>query len=251
MKRWAVLLWLAWCGLAGATGAASGTWRIVAIDLPPAIGPNAPEQGYYAVLLRRVLRELDAQPQFIFLPPQRAYQVALAGNADAALPFRPTPEREQHFWFTEPFFIASVRIFVRHDAGWMPANVAALRGERGCTLQGAQSPAALQVEVDVGRVSLERVTLLDACFRLLQAGRVGFVVAGQNSGWLAAHALADGGAGIRMAPFVVAEEPIRLALPKVQPASRERMARFNAAVKRLRSELKQLEARVVPPRPKD
>jgi polar amino acid transport system substrate-binding protein len=257
MRRLVVLLLLACWQVASATGttgapmAAGETWRIVAIDLPPAIGPNAAQQGYYAVLLRRVLSELNARPTFIFLPPQRAYQVALAGNADAALPFRPTPEREQHLWFTEPFFVATIRVFVRSDGGWLPGSVAALRGERGCTLQGAQSPVALQQEVDSGRVSFERVSVLDACFRLLQAGRVGFVVAGHNSGWLAARALADGGSSIRMAPFVVAEEPIRLALPKIVPASRERLERFNAAVKRLRTELKQLEASVVPARPKD
>lgn len=228
---------------------AATPWRVAAVELPPAIGPQADQQGYYAVLLRRVLRELDVEPQFVFLPPQRALLAALAGEVDLALPFQRTPEREKRLWFTEPFYIASVRVFQRGADDWQPRDSTALRERRGCTLQGAASPRPLQVEVDAGHVRLERVAHLDACFRLLLAQRVDFVVAGLNSGWLAAHTLPDQGASVRLAPFVLAEEPVMLALPRARPESAQRVQRINAALRKLRAELKQIEAQVVPQRP--
>lgn len=224
-------------------------WRVAAIELPPAIGPQADQQGYYAVLLRRLLRELDAEPQFVFLPPQRAFQAAVAGDVDLALPFQRTPDREKVLWFTEPFYIASVRVFLRATDAWLPHASTELRGKRGCTLLGAAAPPPLQLEVDAAKVRLERVAQLDACFRLLQAQRVDFVVAGLNSGWLAAHTLSDRGAGVRMAPFVLAEQPVMLALPRARPESEQRVKRLNAALRKLRAELKRIEAQVVPQRP--
>lgn len=238
-------LWL----LLHAAAAPSTSWRVAAIELPPAIGPQAAQQGYYAVLLRRVLRELDAEPQFVFLPPQRAYQAAVAGDVDLALPFQRTPERDKVLWFTEPFYIASVRVFLRATDTWLPQASTDLRGRRGCTLLGAAAPPPLQVEVDADQVRLERVAQLDACFRLLQAQRVDFVVAGLNSGWLSAHTLPDRGVSVRMAPFVLAEQPVMLALPRVRPESEARVRRINAALRKLRAELKRIEAQVVPQQP--
>lgn len=245
MKAWLAL----WLCLGFATAPAAAPWRIAAIELPPAFGSHTPQGGYYAVLLRRLLQELEVEPEFVFLPPQRAYQAALDGAVDAALPFKRTPEREKHLLFTEPFFVASVRIFVRKADDWQPHDAADLRRQRGCTLLGAQSPEALQAEVDAGEVVMERVPGLEACFRLLRAHRVRFVVAGVNSGWLAAQAMDDQGAGVRMAPFVLAEEPVQLALPRSRAESPQRVQRLNAALRKLRTQLRQLEAQIVPTPP--
>lgn len=185
MRRWQLLLLaLLLPGLAAAE-----TWRLAAMELPPSISEKAPQQGYYAVLLRRVLKEIGAEADFVFLPPQRGFQLALSGQLDGALPYKRTAERERQFWFSEPFFMAKVRVFLRAADGWDPGSVADLRNQTGCTLQGAQAPATLQSEVDARRVPLQQVSQIEACFRMLQAGRVRFVVAGQNTGWAAAQSL--------------------------------------------------------------
>ncbi len=235
--------------LASFSGRAAG-WRIAAIELPPSISERAPQQGYYAVLLRRVLREIGDDAEFVFLPPQRAYQEAAAGRLDAILPMRQTAERERDFWFTEPFFTAKLRLFLKADDAWEPASVAALRGEMGCTLLGSQSPPALQAEVNAGRIPLQTVSQMEACFRMLQAGRVRFVITGQNTGWAAARALHGEGLRLRAAHYVVAEEPVRLALSRKVASSRQRLRDFNQAVRRLRAQgvLQQLEAQHVPHR---
>lgn len=247
MKRWlATLLALLLPGLAAAE-----RWRLGTVELPPSISAKAPNQGYYAVLLRRVLKEFGAEAEFVFLPPQRAFQDALEGRLDGVLPYKRTAEREQQFWFSEPFFVAKVRVFLRADDGWDPGGVSDLRSQTGCTLQGAQAPAELQVEVDTLRVPLQRVSQIEACFRMLQAGRVRFVIAGQNTGWAAAQALRSEGLRLRAAHFVIAEEPVHLALSRRVPANEQRLRAFNQALRKLRAQgvMQQLEAAHVPPPP--
>lgn len=241
---------LAW-GLACVPAKAEPSWRLATVELPPAICSTLPDQGYLAVLLRRVLQEIGVQPQFVFLPPQRGYQGVLAGRFEGAYPYKRTPEREKSLWFSEPVFIATTRVFQRADDAWQPDQVAGLQGQRGCALQGSPSPPALQPLIDSDDFKLERVANLDACFRMLQAGRVRFVVAGLNSGWAAAHTLSGRGAAVRVAPIVLAEETVHLALPKVLPASAERLHQFNAALHKLKAQgvLKQLEAQHVPAPP--
>jgi ABC-type amino acid transport substrate-binding protein len=178
-------------------GAVGGDWRLATLELPPSIASSLPNQGYYAVLLRRVLAEFGAQPQFVFLPAQRAYQDTASGGYDAAFPYKRTPEREQLFLFSEPFYVARVRVFLNADRRWQPETVAELRGRRGCTLIGAQSPDLLQRDIDQGLVPMQRVSLIEACFRMLQLGRVDFAVAGQNTGWAAVRQLAAQGKGDR------------------------------------------------------
>lgn len=245
------LLGLLVAALLPAGAGATETWRLATVELPPSISERAPQQGYYAVLLRRVLQELGAEAQFVFLPPQRAYQLALNGELDGALPYKRTAERERQFWISEPFFIAKLRLFVRADDRWDPADVPDLRGQTGCTLQGAQAPAALQAEIEAQRVPLQRVSQIEACFRMLQAGRVRFVIAGQNTGWAAAQALRAEGLRLRAAHFVLAEEPVHLALSRQVPANAERVRAFNQALRALRARgvMQQLEAAHVPPPP--
>lgn len=232
-------------------GAVGGDWRLATLELPPSIASSLPNQGYYAVLLRRVLAEFGAQPQFVFLPAQRAYQDTASGGYDAAFPYKRTPECEQLFLFSEPFYVARVRVFLNADRRWQPETVAELRGRRGCTLIGAQSPDLLQRDIDQGLVPMQRVSLIEACFRMLQLGRVDFAVAGQNTGWAAVRQLAAQGKGFHMADFVLAEEPVALAFPRALPESAARLRAFNAALKKLRAAgvLQQIEAQHVPAPP--
>lgn len=227
------------------------TWRLGTVELPPSVGERLPQQGYYPVLLRRILQELGASAELVFLPPNRVHQELRAGHLDGAFPYLRTPEREAEFLLTEPFFHARVRVFVNADTDWRPRDVPALRGQLGCALQGAQSPAALQAEVDAGHVQLQRVGELEACFRMLQLGRVRFVVSGENGGWTAARSLPGQGMELHMADFVLAEEGIHLALPRSKPESAARLKAFNTALRKLRANgvLQALEARSVPKPP--
>lgn len=246
MKRWLGLL----LALSATQVSAAEKWRLATAELPPAISATAAQNGYYAQLLRRILKELDAEPEFVFLPPSRVLQELRDGQVDGAFPLIRTPQREAEFLFAEPFYRARVRVFVSAAHGEPPADVQVLRGKTGCVPQGAKSPQLLQREIDAGRVRLQQgVGQLGTCFRMLQLGRVDFVVAGENGGWAAARELEIAGLRLHMANFVLGLEDVHLAFPRKSASSQARLRRFNEALQRLRAsgELARLEARLRPP----
>ncbi len=224
-------------------------WRLATVELPPSISEHAPQQGYYAVLLRRILLEAGAQPVFEFLPPMRTYERVISGGVDGGFPYKKTPEREQALWFSEPFYLARVRVFLSQGDRWTPQRTDDLieRG-LGCTLQAAQVPDALRDAANAGALRLQRVPLIETCFRMLELGRVSYVLTGENTGWTAARAMPDEGRSLRMAPWVVSEEPVHLAFSKKLPGSAAKLRAFNEAVRKLRKsgELQRIELAHVP-----
>ncbi|MFN7692613.1 MAG: substrate-binding periplasmic protein [Burkholderiales bacterium] len=248
MKRWCLPLLAACCC---AALQAATPWRLATAVLPPSIGPDLPQQGYYAVLLRRVLAELGAEPQFVFVPPHRAFQMAVDGSVEGALPFKRTAEREALFWFSEPFFHVRLRLLLRAQDDWEPSKPSDLEGHRGCSLQAAQASAALQREIDNGTVRLERVPTLEACYRMLRMGRVQYVIAGQNMAVAQLGPQPAGSLALRISPWVVGTEPVHLILPRKRADSIARLKAFDAAVRKLRAsgELQALELQHVPRAP--
>lgn len=224
-------------------------WRLATVELPPSISQHAPDQGPYAVILRRLLQEAGAVPVFEFLPPNRAYERVVAGDVDGAFPYKKTPEREQQLWFSEPFYWARWRVFLGAQDPWIPERPEALRDQGlGCTMQGAPVPDVLREAAASGALRLQRVTLIDTCFRMLQLGRVRYVLTGENTGWAAAQAMPDGGRSLRMAPMVVAQEGVYLTFPRKRADSAARLQAFNDAVRKLRKsgELQRLEQALLP-----
>lgn len=239
----AALLLLASCAVAAAE-----RWRLATIELPPAVSEHAPQQGFHAVLVRRVLQELGVEAELVFLPGKRVHEELRAGRVDGAFPYVSTPEREREFLLSEPFYVAPVRVFVGGTAA-LPRAVEGLRGQTGCALRGAESPPRLQAELRAGQLRLERADELIGCFRMLQAGRVRFVVAGEHSGLAAAAQLRVEGLRLQMANFAVAEQGIHLALPRKLAQSEARLQAFNQALRKLRAAgvMRALERQHLPP----
>jgi polar amino acid transport system substrate-binding protein len=208
-----------------------------------------PNQGFYAVLLRRLLQEVGAVPAFEFLPPLRAYEQVVEGRVDGAFPYKKTPEREQLLWYSEPFYMARWRVFLAAQDPWTPQHTGELKDHGlGCAMQGSPVPDPLRDDAASGALRLQRVTLIDTCFRMLKLGRVRYVLTGENTGWAAVQALPDQSSGLRMAPLVVAEEGVYLTFPRKRPDSVARLQAFNEAVRKLRKsgELRRLEQAWMP-----
>jgi len=246
-----------WAGLLGAVlwtlpVQAREVWRMSTAELPPAIGAKLPSQGYYPVLVRRVLQELDTDLELDFLPPHRAMQEAAEGRHIAVFPMVRTPEREREFLVSEPIFIVRVRVFVRRDDPWNGGGVEALRGHLLCNILGAKLHPELQQAVDDGRLQVQRVGEIGACFRMLALRRVRFVVTGENTGFEGMQALPDGGRLFRVAGPVLAEQPVHLLFSRRIRGNAQRMQAFDQALRRLRSQgvMAKLEQQVLPQAPK-
>lgn len=230
---------------------AGDTWDLATAELPPAISSKEPDMGYYAVLLRRVLDELDITPEFHFLPPARAQKDAAQGLYVALFPAARTPEREKAFIVSDPFYVVRLRLFLRRDDFWAGSTLDDFNDGVLCAAQGVRTYPELDEAIETGRLKVQRVTDIAACFRMLVVGRVRFVVTGENTGHGALHALGAAADQVRQAPVLLSEQAVHLMFPRALPESRKRARDFNRALQRLRrsGELGRLEQRVLPKAP--
>ena len=98
---------------------------------------------------------------------------------------------------------------------------------------------------------MQRVSDIAACFRMLAVGRVRYGVTGENTGFEGMRGALDSAAKLRMSPLLLAELPVHLMFPRKDPASPERLAAFNQALRRLRAagQMQKLEQQVPAPGP--
>ncbi|MBB5204903.1 polar amino acid transport system substrate-binding protein [Inhella inkyongensis] len=248
MRGWSALL-LALC--VARTGWARETWQLGTAELPPAVTAKRADQGYYPVLLRRVLQELDVDARLHFLPPVRAVLDGAAGHYTAVFPLARSAERERDFLVSEPLFTVRIRVFLRRDDDWAGRGLADLTGGLLCNIQGARLYPELETALSDGRLRMQRVSEISACFRMLAAGRVRYVVTGENTGFEGMQAGAGGAAAVRMAPLLLAEQTVHLMFPRTDPASAARRAAFDQAIRRLRAQgvMQKLEHQVLPQAP--
>lgn len=230
---------------------AADAWQAATGEIPPSVSAKLPGQGYYPVMLRRVLQELGIELRLTFLPPQRALEDAQSGRYDAVFPLLRNAERERDFLFSEPFYLVRQRVFVARSDDWVGGGVESLRGQRFCNVNGVRFGPELQAEVDGGRIKVETVKDIDACFKLLGLGRVRFVITGEHTGWAAAQSHPLGAKGFRVAGPVLEELPAHLAFPRKLPESMARVEAFNQVLKRLQAQgvMATLERQLVPASP--
>ena len=250
MRRW-FGLGLLLVALAHPAAQAREAWRLATVELPPAISAKLPNQGYYSVLLRRVLQELDVDLELSFLPPHRTVQETADGLYMAAFPLARTPEREREFLVSEPFFIVKVRAFVRKDDPWNGGDAESMRGHLLCNILGAKLHPELQQAIDAGRLQVQRVSDIGACFRMLALGRVRFVVTGENTGYEGMQAVPEGDKRFRVAGPVLAALPVHLMFSRRVKGNAQRMRAFDHALRRLREQgvMAKLEQQVLPQAP--
>lgn len=248
MRAWrGVALLVLACVWAGPVQARE-TWRLATAELPPAVTTKRPDKGYYAVLLRRVLQELDVDAELEFLPPARAIQDTVAGRYTAVFPLSLTPERERTLIATDPIFQVRIRVFVRRDDPWAGGGLQAMRGDALCNIQGARLYPELEAALAAGWLQMQRVPDIAACFRMLALGRVRFVVTGENTGFEGMAAVPDGMRKFRMAAEQLAVQPVFLMFSRQVKGNVQRAEAFNQALRRLRAEgvMQKLEHRVLP-----
>lgn len=246
MSPWGVVLLLAVAALLPAQ--ARETWQLATAELPPAITAKRPDNGYYAVLLRRVLQELDVDARLHFLPTDRAIQDTQAGRYTAVFPLSRTPERERDLISSEPIYQVKVRVFVRRDDPWPGGGLQAMRGHPLCNIQGARLYPELEAALAAGWLQMQRVPEIGACFRMLALGRVRFVVTGENTGFEGMAAVPEGRRKFRMAAEQLAVQPVFLMFSRQVKGNAQRAEAFNQALRRLRAEgvMQKLEHRVLP-----
>ena len=95
--------------------AAAEPVRLASLEWEPYIGPNLPEQGYVAALIRAAFAEEGLEVEFRYYPWARALHLARNGSVEGLVPEYFDASRESEFAFSDPFPGGPLVFYRRRD----------------------------------------------------------------------------------------------------------------------------------------
>lgn len=143
---------------------ANGEW-------PPYLSQDLPEYGYASAVVAHAFEAVGITVRYEFYPWARAEALVRAGKIDGSVIWSHSEERAEFALFSDPVVVQEEVIYFRRDKVIDWQEWSDLRGLRAAVPLGSKV-GAIGAAVDVGMVSIHRVTDIRAGFRMLLLGRV-------------------------------------------------------------------------------
>lgn len=156
---------------------------------PPYADGRLAEGGHLVRIAKEALRASGVSYRLIEMPINRALFEVADRSAQAALPLARTEEREKIYRFSDPISSLTLAAFVPAAAsnGWM--GIAGMSGRSVCLPAGSPPSSVLLSSLQDGRLKPVEANDLEACVRMLSAGRVDLLVSDPHVIWHIARAI--------------------------------------------------------------
>lgn len=198
----------------------------------PFADSDLPNGGLATELVRRVFAEMDRPAEIAFEPWRRGYNKTLKGRYRATFPYIRMPERTEEFYYSDPLFTVQLRVFVHADRPFEELDD--LSGKTLCV------PLGYAITMDVRRL-LDDLNYdqgeprsMAQCFRMLESGRVDFVVITRRHAQAVIDELPLDWEAVRYLDDVDVSSELHLIVPRDLDDARALLDSFNAALARLR-----------------
>lgn len=217
------------------TGAAETKLIIATGELPPYVSKQ-PENSFLTDLFREIANEMDVRFEFKFFPWKRCEINVEILNAWAAIPYVPTIERSQKFYFSEPLYTKQTKFFYYSpDKKKKNISYESLADLKNYRIGGVMGYFYHKMFIDAG-ITLELIVQEEQNFRKLQAGRVDLVPALEILGW---HMIEELFSSKEKEKFFTVDKPLHvganyLMTSKHYPDTQKLLAKFNIALKKIK-----------------
>lgn len=244
----AALLLAAACAIASSTAAAldppaAAPIRLASLEWEPYVGPDLPDQGYVAAVIRAAFADQGVAVEIEFYPWARALHLARTGAVDGLAPEYFDAAREAEFAFSAAFPGGPLVLYRRRgeapefaaDPVREPdAALRALTGRRIGVVRGYLNTPAF----DAADYLLKEEAGDDATnLRKLVYGRIDLaVIDGRVAEHLIRSAYPAYASRIEAMAPPLAEKPLYIAFSRRSPRMREALAVFNRGLEAMRAD---------------
>lgn len=217
------------------SGAALAQTRLLIAsgELPPYVSEQRAD-SFLQDLFDAIGPLMNVRFEFVFMPWKRCEIAVARHEVWGAVPYVPTPEREQQMLFSAPLYDKKTVFFYYADKprAWVFESLEDLRGQRVGAVRGYFYEAML---LQAG-LTLDYAVSEESNFRKLQAGRVDLVPAVDAVGLILARRLFSPAEAAR---FHRLPKPLHtganyLMVSKSHPDAQALLDRFNEALQTLR-----------------
>lgn len=230
---WGFLLLVGWMPPVCAD---SGEIRLTTGQYPPLISAGIPNKGVVLHLVTTAFANAGIKVQYIFLPWARSYEMAKNAEADGSAVWTPTPEREKHFYFSDPIIENKKVFFHQKDLRFKWKTFADFKGLRiGTTRSYAYAPDFRQSMSQAGAELIDADSDL-INFRLLLDKRIDLHPNNQYVGefLLKNHFTAKMAARVTHCDKAFAINQLSVIWPKSKKGSHKYAQIFNHELRRMR-----------------
>lgn len=157
----------------------------------PYTDERLPGGGLGTIIVEAVFERMEVDTNITYQPWDQGMAATREGRFLATFPYIRTPEREQHFLYSEPIFTVRPYIFMNFKNAPGLTQPSDLSGRVLCVPQGWGVDGYLQPVVDSGQVQIFNQTNVVGCFRLLFDGKVDAISIDRRLGQAAANAISS------------------------------------------------------------
>jgi polar amino acid transport system substrate-binding protein len=215
-------------------------------DYLPFSDESLPGRGLATQLVEAVLSRASIPYTIDFTAWNRAEKGVESGRWIATFPYIRTPEREAKFVYSEPMFRITTQLFVRLGSTLKVEKLDDLEGLTLCKPIGYAVEETLVPLVIAGKVKVETTPDMEACLRMLRAGRVDAIPESEYTFWPTVDKLFAGDVGgFEVLDYVIQESTLHLIVSRKNPQADRLLEIFDATLREMRSngELQRLDAR--------
>ncbi|MDP5041695.1 MAG: transporter substrate-binding domain-containing protein [Paraglaciecola sp.] len=187
--------------------------------------------GWSKALLEAIFSEMAVKAHFEVLPWDRGLKWTQEAKLFGAFPYIKSPERSEHFLYSQPINFVPIRLYVAQDS--RIDTIEKVRGKRLCIPHGYSIGAAEQSVIERFAMTVNRAKDGLGCVGQVQRG---WSDAGLTNGYIKATKLhkTDGPYGpIKIFPEELSTEPLYFVMSKSYPHAQEWMNKFNVALEQL------------------
>ncbi|AQS40330.1 periplasmic component of amino acid ABC-type transporter/signal transduction system [Shewanella psychrophila] len=204
-------------------------------DYPPFTGRELPQGGMASTLVINAFEKSGYVVKEIeWLPWKRGYTLAQRGQYHATFPYGWTAEREESFYFSDPFFPTLNYAWSRSGQSNTLTNEEDLQGTVYCNPRGYGNFGQIKELMDRNLLRRETPNSMLHCFRMLLQKRVDFVAATPNDAMKALLQAEISPEEVQRSGFVITEIPLHVIVSKQRPRALEIIDAFNKGLKILR-----------------
>ena len=216
------------------SAAAADIKLVTGNDYKPFTDENLPEGGMASSLVRAVYAQVDADAEILFRPWKRGYNATLKGTYAATFPYVFKEKRNEEYRYSDPIYTIERKPMVTADSGLDAANVQDLSGKTYCMPVGYAAPSQVETATKAGELSRERPSDMGKCIRMLNAGRVDFVLTNEALGSATARDVFGDTKPVRFLDMSFSKSELHVLFPRGQDGSQAAMKRFNEGLATIR-----------------
>lgn len=190
--------------------------------------------GVATDIVRHIYKNMGHEVSIDFKPWKRGAALVKQGKRVATFPYVKNEERSKNYHFSKPFMSPALSPMVLKENAGMINSIEDFKGKTGCLPTGWSTGSDEFAKMkENGEVKMISARAVKHCFRMLKAGRVGFVPTEVPNGLFAAKQVLGSSDKVHVEDYILSRSHLHLMFAKNEKG-KQAAQEFNQGLKNIK-----------------